>query len=71
MSEYVLFLRNFPFGFRPATLVVADFGCGDCKVARSVRNKVHSFDLAPVCDLVTVCDMANVSLLRVFFVLHV
>ncbi|XP_023692840.2 uncharacterized protein rrp8 [Paramormyrops kingsleyae] len=47
---------------KPATLVVADFGCGDCKIARSVRNKVHSFDLAPVCDLVTVCDMANVPL---------
>ncbi|KAM4628442.1 uncharacterized protein rrp8 [Polymixia lowei] len=47
---------------KPATLVVADFGCGDCKVARSVKNKVHSFDLAPVCDLVTVCDMANVPL---------
>ncbi|KAM6960531.1 ribosomal RNA-processing protein 8 [Aplochiton taeniatus] len=44
------------------SLVVADFGCGDCKIARSVKNKVHSFDLAPVCDLVTVCDMANVPL---------
>ncbi|XP_048836496.1 ribosomal RNA-processing protein 8 [Brienomyrus brachyistius] len=47
---------------KPATRVVADFGCGDCKIARSVRNKVHSFDLAPVCDIVTVCDMANVPL---------
>ena len=46
------------------TLVVADFGCGDCKIARSVKNKVHSFDLAPTCDLVTVCDMAKVSNLR-------
>ncbi|XP_062409036.1 ribosomal RNA-processing protein 8 [Sardina pilchardus] len=47
---------------KPASLVVADFGCGDCKIARSVKNKVHSFDLAPTCDLVTVCDMANVPL---------
>ncbi|KAJ8280159.1 hypothetical protein GJAV_G00051240 [Gymnothorax javanicus] len=47
---------------KPASLVVADFGCGDCKIARSVKNKVHSFDLAPVCDLVTVCDMAKVPL---------
>ncbi|KAJ8392107.1 hypothetical protein AAFF_G00079130 [Aldrovandia affinis] len=47
---------------RPASLVVADFGCGDCKIARSVKNKVHSFDLAPVCDLVTTCDMADVPL---------
>lgn len=44
------------------TLVVADFGCGDCKIARSVKNKVHSFDLAATCELVTVCDMAKVPL---------
>ncbi|XP_030633906.1 ribosomal RNA-processing protein 8 [Chanos chanos] len=47
---------------KPASLVVADFGCGDCKIARSVKNKVHCFDLAPVCDLVTACDMAKVPL---------
>ncbi|KAM9853278.1 uncharacterized protein rrp8 [Aulostomus maculatus] len=47
---------------KPASLVVADFGCGDCKIARSVKNKVHSFDLAAACDLVTVCDMADVPL---------
>lgn len=46
---------------RPPSLVVADFGCGDCKVARSVKNKVHSFDLVATCELVTVCDMASVS----------
>ncbi|XP_034405051.1 ribosomal RNA-processing protein 8 [Cyclopterus lumpus] len=47
---------------KPPSLVVADFGCGDCKVARSVKNKVHSFDLAAACKHVTVCDMANVPL---------
>nr|XP_057936521.1 ribosomal RNA-processing protein 8 isoform X2 [Doryrhamphus excisus] len=47
---------------KPSSLVVADFGCGDCKIGRSVKNKVHSFDLAATCDLVTVCDMANVPL---------
>ncbi|XP_037630409.1 ribosomal RNA-processing protein 8 [Sebastes umbrosus] len=47
---------------KPPSLVVADFGCGDCKIALSVKNKVHSFDLAAACDLVTVCDMANVPL---------
>ncbi|KAM7399086.1 hypothetical protein PAMP_018378 [Pampus punctatissimus] len=52
---------------RPASQVVADFGCGDCKIARSVKNKVHSFDLAAACDLVTVCDMANVSVRSVVF----
>ncbi|XP_029963480.1 ribosomal RNA-processing protein 8 [Salarias fasciatus] len=44
------------------SLVVADFGCGDCKIARSVKNRVHSFDLAATCELVTVCDMAHVPL---------
>ncbi|KAA8594158.1 ribosomal RNA-processing protein 8 [Etheostoma spectabile] len=47
---------------KPSSLVVADFGCGDCKIARSVKNKVHSFDLAAACELVTVSDMANVPL---------
>ncbi|KAG8001871.1 Ribosomal RNA-processing protein 8 [Nibea albiflora] len=47
---------------KPPSLVVADFGCGDCKIARSVKNKVHSFDLAAACELVTVCDMADVPL---------
>ncbi|NXJ72733.1 RRP8 protein, partial [Rostratula benghalensis] len=47
---------------RPASLVVADFGCGDCTLARSLRNKVHCFDLVPLSPLVTVCDMAQVPL---------
>lgn len=47
---------------KPSSLVVADFGCGDCKIARSVKNRVHSFDLAAASELVTVCDMANVPL---------
>ncbi|XP_056296830.1 ribosomal RNA-processing protein 8 [Pseudoliparis swirei] len=47
---------------KPPSLVVADFGCGDCKIARSVKNKVHSFDLAAACKDVTICDMANVPL---------
>ncbi|XP_049582315.1 ribosomal RNA-processing protein 8 isoform X2 [Syngnathus scovelli] len=47
---------------KPPSLVVADFGCGDCKIALSVKNKVHSFDLVALCDLVTVCDMAHVPL---------
>ncbi|KAJ0064057.1 hypothetical protein NL108_017845, partial [Boleophthalmus pectinirostris] len=47
---------------KPASLVVADFGCGDCKIAKSVKNKVHSFDLVATCELVTACDMANVPL---------
>ncbi|NXG58517.1 RRP8 protein, partial [Hemiprocne comata] len=47
---------------RPASLVVADFGCGDCRLARSLRNRVHCFDLVPLSPRVTVCDMAKVPL---------
>ncbi|NXL39578.1 RRP8 protein, partial [Glaucidium brasilianum] len=57
VNRIVRYLRR-----RPASLVVADFGCGDCTLASSVRNKVHCFDLVPLSPLVTVCDMAKVPL---------
>ena len=41
--------------------VVADFGCGDAKIAQAVKNEVHSFDLIALNEYVTPCDMANVS----------
>ncbi|OWZ04727.1 Ribosomal RNA-processing protein [Phytophthora megakarya] len=31
--------------------VVADFGCGDDRLAESVSNKVHSFDLVSLCSV--------------------
>jgi len=42
--------------------VIADFGCGEARLARSVENKVHSFDLVALNERVTACDMANVPL---------
>ncbi|XP_014675793.1 PREDICTED: 25S rRNA (adenine(645)-N(1))-methyltransferase-like isoform X2 [Priapulus caudatus] len=42
--------------------VIADFGCGDAKLARSVPNTVHSFDLVALNDHVTACDMSKVPL---------
>ncbi|KAK3599928.1 hypothetical protein CHS0354_012569 [Potamilus streckersoni] len=47
---------------RPKHLIIADFGCGDAKIARSVPNKVYSFDLAALNEHVTVCNMARVPL---------
>jgi len=41
--------------------VVVDFGCGDAKIARSVPNVVHSYDLVALNEHVTACDMAHVS----------
>eukprot|EP00002_Diphylleia_rotans_P033606 TRINITY_DN7162_c0_g1_i1.p1 TRINITY_DN7162_c0_g1~~TRINITY_DN7162_c0_g1_i1.p1 ORF type:complete len:486 (-),score=151.87 TRINITY_DN7162_c0_g1_i1:17-1474(-) len=42
--------------------VIADFGCGEAKLAQSVKNKVHSFDLVASNEYITACDMANVPL---------
>lgn len=30
---------------KPQRWVVADFGCGDAKIAATVKQRVHSFDL--------------------------
>lgn len=46
--------------------MVADFGCGDAKIARNVPHKVHSFDLVALNDHVTPCDMAHVSFQQVY-----
>lgn len=47
---------------RPRSDVVADFGCGDAKLAALARQTVHSFDLVAVNERVTACDMAHVPL---------
>ncbi|CAA6668004.1 unnamed protein product [Spirodela intermedia] len=43
-------------------LVVADFGCGNASLARSVKNKVFSIDLVSMDPSVIACDMANTPL---------
>lgn len=47
---------------KPASWVIGDFGCGDARLARSVKNKVHSFDLVACNDRVTIADIAHVPL---------
>ncbi|EFJ43855.1 hypothetical protein VOLCADRAFT_76524 [Volvox carteri f. nagariensis] len=42
--------------------VVADFGCGDAKVAASVPQTVHSFDLVASAPGVIACNMSAVPL---------
>lgn len=43
--------------------VVADFGCGDAKLAQKFPEiKIHSFDLVAVNQYVTPGDMAHTSL---------
>ena len=48
----------------PPSLVVCDFGCGEAKLAQSVKQRVYSFDLVAINDQVTACDMAHVPLKR-------
>ncbi|KAH6781740.1 S-adenosyl-L-methionine-dependent methyltransferases superfamily protein [Perilla frutescens var. hirtella] len=47
---------------RGPSLVVADFGCGDARLSRSVKNKVHSFDLVSNDPSVIACDMSQTPL---------
>ncbi|KAK4282328.1 hypothetical protein QN277_013720 [Acacia crassicarpa] len=44
------------------SLVVADFGCGDALIAKSMKNKVFSLDLVSKDPEVIACDMANAPL---------
>nr|XP_034193323.1 ribosomal RNA-processing protein 8 [Osmia lignaria] len=47
----------------PKTHVIADFGCGEGKLAVSVPHKVHSFDFISLNENVTACDVAHTPLL--------
>jgi ribosomal RNA-processing protein 8 len=47
---------------RSPSLLVADFGCGDGRLAKNVKNKVFSFDLVSRDPSVTACDMSNTPL---------
>jgi ribosomal RNA-processing protein 8 len=47
----------------PADAVIADLGCGEARLAASVPQKVHSFDLVAVNDRVTYVDGAECFLL--------
>ncbi len=50
--------------FRSGSPVIADFGCGEARLAQAVGSTltVHSFDLVAANTLVTACDMANTPL---------
>ncbi|KAK0052990.1 ribosomal RNA-processing protein 8 [Biomphalaria pfeifferi] len=47
---------------KPTNLVIADFGCGDAKLAASLPHKVNSFDLVATNDRITACDMSKTPL---------
>lgn len=55
-------IKMFNFYFRPKFYTIADFGCGDAKLATAVEQNVHSFDLVAINETVVACDMSNVPL---------
>ena len=46
------------------SVVVADFGCGEARLAKTLQNQhvFHSFDLVAGNELITACDVAHVPL---------
>ena len=47
------------------TLEIADFGCGEARLARALSSsckKIHSFDLVALNDAVTVCEFSRTPL---------
>ncbi|CAF1966188.1 unnamed protein product [Rotaria magnacalcarata] len=50
---------------RSANLVIVDMGCGDARLARTLKSthpNIHSFDLVALNDHVQVCDIAHTPL---------
>ncbi|XP_078172264.1 S-adenosyl-L-methionine-dependent methyltransferases superfamily protein [Carex rostrata] len=47
---------------RNPSLTVADFGCGDARLAKNVKNKVFSIDLVSNDPSVIACDMSQTPL---------
>ncbi|XP_020111831.1 ribosomal RNA-processing protein 8 [Ananas comosus] len=45
-----------------SSLTVADFGCGDARIARNVKNKVFSIDLVSNIPSVIACEMSHTPL---------
>ena len=59
LEKIIAYVKSLPPDF-----VVADFGCGEAKLAHSVPHTVHSFDLVAANSSVIACDMAHVPLAR-------
>jgi len=46
----------------PKDKIIADMGCGSARLAESIAQTVHSFDLIAVNERVTACDMSQTPL---------
>ncbi len=45
----------------PEDIIVADLGCGEAKIAQSVKQKVFSFDLIAKNDFVVAAEISKVK----------
>lgn len=60
---FQIFLFRLKKSKNNSSIVVADFGCGDAKLAQAFPEvKIHSFDLVAVNEHVIAGDMAHTSL---------
>jgi len=60
LDLFIEYLQN-----KPEDTVVADFGCGEAKLAQSLHTrlkKIHSFDLVAANKFITACDISKVPL---------
>lgn len=60
LDDIIAYLRQ-----RSSNLVIADMGCGDARLARTLKSthpNIHSFDLCALNDHVQVCDIAHTPL---------
>ena len=66
-NQLSIFLQiNYIFYFsRNTKLTIADFGCGEARLAQALSSsckKIHSFDLVALNDKITVCDFSRTPL---------
>lgn len=59
MIHFEFLLTNRFCFFRPSNFVVADFGCGEARLAESIPQKCYSFDLVSTNNRVIACNMAH------------
>lgn len=60
LDEIIDYIRK-----RSSNLVVADMGCGDARLARTLKSthpNIHSFDLVALNEYIQVCDIAHTPL---------
>lgn len=62
-TEFILYRKLKIFYIsRPLNYIVADFGCGEARLAESVSQKCYSFDLVAANKKVIACNMAHTPL---------